>query len=82
MFWSARSGDNLNELAMALEPVAVNLAVHLQWQNDPSAYHFIEILEWLDQKRGLDALGRGLLEGLKATHELGLGPTERELHRA
>jgi len=82
MFWSAKVGDNLDELAMALEPVAVNLAVHLQWQNDSAAYHFVEILQWLDQKRGLDPLGRGLLEGLQATQAAGLGPSEHEAHRA
>ena len=61
----------------ALGPVAVNLGAHLQWQNDRDAYRLIDVLEWLDQRGALDPLGRGLLEGLRATRNLGLGPSER-----
>jgi hypothetical protein len=79
MFWGTSSGENLDELATALEPVALNLGVHLQWQNDKAAYQFIDVLEWLHQKKGLDPLGRGLLEGRKNTRAKGLGPNERAL---
>ncbi len=77
MFWSVAPGGNLPELAAALAPVAVNLGAHLQWQNDHAAYLLIGVLEWLDQRGDLDAMGKGLLDGLTTTKAQGLGPSER-----
>lgn len=77
MFWSAAPGDNLRELASALAPALVNLGVHLQWQKDRDAYSFIDVLDWLDQRGDLDAMGKGLLEDLRRTHSHGLRPGER-----
>jgi hypothetical protein len=76
MFWSPVPGDNLRELAEALLPVVVNLGAHLQWQNDRDAYRLIEILEWLNARGALDSMGRGLLDGLRATQAKGLGPAD------
>lgn len=71
MFWSAMPGDNLAALAEALAPVAANLGVHLQWQDDRDAYRLIPVLEWLQARGALDGMGKGLLDGLKATQTKG-----------
>lgn len=76
MYWSQLPGENIVELMRAVEPALVNLGVHLQWQNDRSAYRLIDVLEWLNGNSHLGAFGRGLLEGLKKTRDAGVDPHE------
>lgn len=74
MAWSSAPGQNVNELAKVFEPVIVNLGVHLQWQNDSSAYHLIPALEWLVSWGLLSRFGKGLLDGLQDTQARGVSP--------
>ncbi len=74
MFWSPNPGENLAELAEALAPVAANLGVHLQWQDDSDAYRLIPVLEWLKARGTLDGMGKGLLDGLRVTQARGQTP--------
>lgn len=76
MYWSRIPGENIVELMKAVEPSLVNLGVHLQWQNDRSAYRLIDVLEWLNENSQLGAFGRGLLDGLKNARDAGAGPRE------
>ncbi len=76
MFWSSVPGENVARLLEALVPCVVNLGVHLQWQNDRDAYRLLDVLAWLDERGALDSMDRGLLQGLRHTRELGVGPHE------
>jgi len=76
MSWST-SRQTAIELAMALEPLAVNLGVHLQLQDDRGVYSFIPLLEWLDSLKLLGGMGKGLLEGVKQTQAAGLSPKQQ-----
>lgn len=73
-FWNSQPGRNVAPLCATVAPMIVNLAVHLQWQNDHAAYKFVPLLEWLEARGELDLLGKGLLEGLRKTQDLGVGP--------
>jgi hypothetical protein len=59
--WSATPGENITSLCQTAEPLLVNLGIHLQWQNDPSAFALIPTLEWLNERRELGGIGQGLL---------------------
>jgi hypothetical protein len=52
----------------------VNLGIHLQWQNDPSAFALIPTLEWLNERRELGGIGQGLLARLIENRRNGVGP--------
>jgi hypothetical protein len=75
-FWDGRPGVNIERLCLTAAPMLTNLGVHLQWQNDPAAYGFLFVLEWLDGKGSLDPIGKGLLDGLRKTQAAGVGPAE------
>jgi hypothetical protein len=77
MAWSSVRGKKINELARIFEPVLVNLGVHLQWQDDLSAYTLIPALEWLDSMGLLSEFGKGLLGGLKDTQARGVSPSPK-----
>jgi hypothetical protein len=66
MAWS-KSPHSVIELAKVLEPVLVNLGIHLQSLDDPAVYSFIPILQWLDSRNLLSGMGRGLLGGIKGS---------------
>lgn len=73
-FWSPVPGINIPRLSQTSAPMVVNLGIHLQWQNDVAAYRLVPILEWFDAHGHLDPIGRGLLDGLRATQAAGGGP--------
>jgi hypothetical protein len=73
-FWNSQPGRNIAVLCATVAPMVVNLVVHLQWQNDHAAYRFLPVLEWLEARGELDPLGKGLLESLRKTQAIGVGP--------
>lgn len=75
-FWDARPGANIARLCRTAGPMLVNLGAHLQWQDDWGAYKLVPILEWLDEHGHLDAMGQGLLDGLRGTQARGVGPAD------
>lgn len=79
-FWDAQPGANITRLCQTVTPMLVNLAVHLQWQNDQAAYKLVPVLEWLDGQSHLDQIGKGLLDGLHRTQAKGVGPADEILN--
>jgi len=75
MAWSG-SRQTVIDLAKALEPLLVNLGVHLQSQDDRSVYRLIPVLEWIDSLNLLGRMGKGLLDGIKRTQAAGLSPNQ------
>ena len=75
-FWRGEPGANIERLCQTASPLLVNLGIHLQWQNDVSAYNLVPVLEWLNEKGWLDGIGKGLLDGLRRTQARGVGPRE------
>lgn len=78
MYWNSAPGMNIADLAQPAAEVLMNLGVNLQWQNNRDAYRLIEALEYLNDIDALDAMGQGLLKGLKETRDQGRGPREPE----
>ena len=74
MYWSTEPGANLRELTEALRPALINLGANLQWQENPAALSLIPFLEWIQDMKLLDALGRGLLQKLTKARDLGVSP--------
>lgn len=73
-FWDRTPGANIDRLCRTAAPMLVNLGAHLQWQDNPSAYALIPVLEWLESRHQLDEMGVGLLNGLRSTKSRGVGP--------
>jgi hypothetical protein len=75
-FWDSSPGANIARLCQTVGPMLTNLGPHLQWQNDQGAYSLVPVLEWLNGSGQLDAMGQGLLDGLKRTQARGVGPAD------
>jgi hypothetical protein len=76
MAWS-ESRQTVIDLAKALEPLLVNLGVHLQSQDDRAVYSLVSLLEWIDSLNLLGRMGKGLLDGIKRTQAAGLSPNQQ-----
>jgi hypothetical protein len=66
MAWT-RSRQSVIELVKVLEPIVVNLGVHLQSQDDPAVFSMIPILEWFHSLNLLSGMGKGLLDNIERT---------------
>jgi hypothetical protein len=73
-YWSPSPGENLDRICATGEPLLVNLGIHLQAQNDSSAYSLIPVLEWINARQQLGEIGKGLLRNLIDTRDRGIGP--------
>jgi hypothetical protein len=73
MAWSD-SREKVVDLARSLEPILINLGVHLQRQDDSDVYRLIPALDWLDSLTLLTPMGKGLLNGIRGTQAAGISP--------
>ena len=77
MSWSSIKGENIDRITRTIEPLLVNLGVHLQWQDDPNVYRLIPLLELLESVETLSTMGAGLLNGIRETQQQGVSPKPR-----
>jgi hypothetical protein len=62
--WQRLPGAKVDHLCEVVEPILVNLGLHLEAQKDPGAIEIIPALEWLHSRQRLGTIGRGLLRNL------------------
>ena len=71
---NCRAASGITEGFVLVSAMHISASVFV---NDHEPGLWKDILDWLDRRGALDAMGHGLLEGLRATQSQGLGPSER-----